>query len=161
MRQTSIGSFVKRLPPPKAPPVSFLVLLAVKKSLVRGHSFLTGLTVDLAVPFVNGNITYYGEQQFSFMANGVFKTSDSKKGQSIYVPLLKQGFDVLVYDKTTVYRVEIKTIYKGSIIGLSSQQLSIADVLAIFNPRRSMQSIVFRDISYDVPPRSYVLIKLQ
>jgi len=75
--------------------------------------------------------------------------------------LLKQGFDVLVHDKSTLYRVEIKTIFKGSIIGLSSQQQQNADVLAIFNPRRSIQSILFRDVNYDVPPRSYVLIKLQ
>jgi len=78
MKQTSLNSFVKRLPPPKAPPTSFLVLLSVKKALLRGHSFLTGLSYDLVVPYVHGIVSYYGEQQFSFMANGVFKVSDSR-----------------------------------------------------------------------------------
>lgn len=163
MKQTSIGSFVKRLPPPKAPPSSFLVLYAVKKAILRGHAFLFGVSEELVVPKTHGVVTYYGEQQFSYMATGKFKAADSRKGQQIYVPLAKQGFDVLVPDikQNRVYRVEVKTIFKGAIIALSAQQQVVADVIAIYNPRTVMQSIVFRDVSYDVPAKSYAVISLQ
>jgi len=169
MNQTDLSKF-RLKPRPKALSNHKSVILSIKKAIANGSSFLFGLDYPLVVPYTNGVVTYYGEQQFSYMANGVFKQSDSKKGIAIYVPLPKQGFDVSVSEKLyakdnipfyRVHRVEVKTIYMGSIIGLSAQQESIADILAIYNPRYMMQSHTYRSVLYEIPARSYVLIKLQ
>ena len=134
------------------------VVFAIKKALFKGHSFLRSVKPP-PIPYVHGVKTYYGEQMFSYMANGVFKKSDSKKGTPIYVPLKSQGFDVQIPFHTSVHRVEVKTIYKGSIIDLSAQQLDNAQVIAIYNPQSTVQNFVFREISYNIPAQSYLIVK--
>jgi len=169
MNQTDLNRFFKKPPLPKALPNDVLVKLAIKKAIANGSSFLKGLDYDLVVPRTRGVITYFGEQQLSFMANGEFLKSDIKNGQ-IYVPIKDQGYDVKFAekvtnpDKTTFYRVhliEVKTIFKGSIFDLSRQQKRIAGFLAIYNPRYQMQSYTYDGVKYEVPSRSYVIIKLQ
>jgi len=146
-------------------PVSFKKELhplskTLAKARLEGFSFLDGLN-EFVKPFSPPGVkSYYGEQMFSFIANGRYKSNDSKKGVPIYVPLANQGFDVKFTDFAGTHRIEVKTIYGGSIIGLSTQQLVVADYLAIYNPRSSYQSIDFRHKNYSVPPNSYCIIKL-
>lgn len=169
MNQTSLNKFFKRPPPPKALSNELRVKMSIKQAIKNGSSFLAGLDYELVVPRTRGVETYFGEQQLSFMANGEFLKSDMKNGQ-IYVPIKDQGFDVkyaekvINPDKTTFYRVhliEVKTIYKGSIYELSRQQQRIAGFLAIYNPRYQMQAFTYDSVKYEIPSRSYVMIKLQ
>lgn len=144
---------------------------AVSKALricwITGTSVLrTGhASTSLAMPFAVGRKAFYGEQLFSAMATGRFKTLDAL-GDRHLLNWRNQGFDVQLYIRDPRYSypkfiVEIKTLNEGSFYELSPAQRREANVLAIFNPKYSDQTVVFEGTTYVVSKRSYRLIKLQ
>ena len=157
-RQTSLTSW--KGPPPLAKTNSVLVSEACARAFIKGQETLELTNERPNIPYVHGEVTYFGEQMFSWMATGSFKPLDVIKGKGISVALRDQGFDVIVRWRERVYRVEVKTIYKNSILPLSGPQRRIATLLAIFNPRESVQNIEFDGIIRECAPLSYHIIRL-
>ena len=133
---------------------------ALAQCRLEDFSYLSGLP-NFRLPYTHGMKSYYGEQMFSMIATGRLKDLDATTSGVVKVSWRNFGFDVLFSDYAGVHRIEVKTIYMGEIIPLSVQQERIAQYLAIYNPRTVSQGIKFRHKNYQVPPTSYVLIKLQ
>jgi len=141
---------------PELSPVSRALAVA----RLEGFSILPGLHEFKNVS-VKGMKSFYGEQMFHYMATGQRKVLDSTTSGVVSVSWRNHGFDTKYSDKFGTHLIEVKTIFQGSIIPLSVKQERYAGYLAIYNPRTSSQSISFRNVSYDVPANSYVIIKLQ
>jgi len=141
---------------PDLSPVSRALAIA----RLEGFSILPGLR-DFKNVSVKGMKSYYGEQMFHYMATGHRKVLDSTSSGVISVSWRNHGFDTKLVDSLGSHLIEVKTIFQGNIIPLSVLQERYAGYLAIYNPRTSSQSISYRNVSYDVPSNSYVIIKLQ
>lgn len=139
------------------PPLS----LALAKCRLDEFSFLDGMDNFELLGAPRGLKSYYGEQMFSMIANGVLKRFDSTTAGRILKFAQKDvGFDVKYTDFAGTHFIEVKTIWEGKIYPLSAQQDRIADYIAIYNPRYKMQSFEFRHKTYEIPANSYLIVKL-
>lgn len=147
-------------PPPLEKTNAVLVSESCARAFIKGYDTLFLTSEEPAIPQEHGLKSYFGEQMFHWMAHRSWKNLDVLRGKGINVSLADQGFDVAVRWKERTYRVEVKTIYMNGILPLSGPQRRVADLLAIFNPRYSVQTISFDGIDRICQPRSYYILKL-
>jgi hypothetical protein len=110
-------------------------------------------------PPMRGVTRYFGEECLSFM-NGSGPCDISWMDGKSKVTKRKRGYDVEVLVNRARYKIEVKSLYNGTLsYSPSLSQRKIADQFAVCNAGNTPASISIYGMPYTVPARKYLFIK--